>query len=158
MSGVSTLATGTGAVSLNGATTIAADADVTRSNVGGNVVLSVYNSDSTNSASNAKVRVLSNNSGGGDAFVDYIIAGQFEWVAGIDNSDGDAFVFSRSDTLGSLNVVKMTAADSVVVGRAVLATTATDGFFVYSHLCRYSCWNADYAHGVRSARYRHNEQ
>jgi hypothetical protein len=79
-----------------------------------------------NTASATAHASISLNSGGtsaGDAFVIYsVISGPNTWAAGLDNSDSDAFVIARSNTLGTTNRLRMATDGSLAIGDRAATT------------------------------------
>jgi hypothetical protein len=97
---------------------INASGDITtsRSNAGGNVVLTVTNSETANAASHAQLQVLSGGASGGDAFTRYSVTGVNTWSTGIDNSDGDAYVITPTSTPGgATNGLKITTGGAATI-------------------------------------------
>lgn len=86
--------------------TAAADFTFTTAVAAGTRVLTVSNTDNTNTASNAKNAISVGGASGGDAFTTYSVNGVTDWSHGIDNSDSDAYVLAASSALGTTNVAR----------------------------------------------------
>ena len=89
------------------------DLDVTRSQTG-TVTGTVSNTSVGAGTDNSLVQVTSGGAAGGDAYLGFTVTGAGSWVAGIDNSDTDAFVISNGTAIGTTNVIKATAATSAI--------------------------------------------
>jgi hypothetical protein len=73
------------------------------SNSGATNTLTVTNSSNT-ASSQAQVLISVGGSSAGDPYIHWNINGVIDWVMGIDNSDSDRLVISRSATPGTTNV------------------------------------------------------
>jgi len=102
---------------------IGAAAALSSFNVGFSNFLTVANLDSSNSASDAVIRLTTTFSTGGNPVVSWGISGAQSFQMGIDNSDSDKFVGSVGVTLGTANWLEVTAGGAVTLPNA-LATGA----------------------------------
>ena len=73
---------------------------------GGNVLLRAYNTANT-ASSDAFVASRVAGTSGGDAYFQWAINGGQTFVAGIDNSDSDAWVLSRGAAIGTTNALRV---------------------------------------------------
>lgn len=89
------------------------DFTFTSSTAGVSRVLTVENTDNTNSSSTAVLAVSSGGSSAGDASVGHIVSGVTTFSHGIDNSDSDKFVISANAALGTTNIFSSTAAGEI---------------------------------------------
>lgn len=62
----------------------------------------------------------------GDAAVLYQLTGVQNWIHGVDNTDTDAFVISRSSALGTNNVLRLGTDDSATIAGTLSVTGALD--------------------------------
>lgn len=77
------------------------DFDIERAAAGGTVKASIINSDNSNPASTAYVKLESGGASAGDAWIYYYCTGTA--AVGIDNSDSDAFIIARGSAPGTNN-------------------------------------------------------
>jgi hypothetical protein len=75
--------------------------------------IAIRNTDNTSGASHSSFLTLAGGASGGDASSIYEISGVISWSAGIDNSDGDAYVISANATLGTTNRLRLDATTGV---------------------------------------------
>lgn len=80
---------------------------VSTETAGATSTMTVENADNSNAASHANVAVTTGGASAGDAYI-HFYNGVVDWSLGIDNSDTDAFVISKSSTLGTTNVARCT--------------------------------------------------
>jgi len=72
-------------------------------------ILTVTNTDDTDTGSGARVTVQSGGASGGDPTTRYAVTGVTAWLTGIDNSDTDAFKISQDNSdIGTSNYFKIT--------------------------------------------------
>lgn len=91
-------------LTLNTANTLLLDGAtfaVDNSNAGGTQGVRVNNSDNTNTASNARLYLLTGGSSGGDPFIRMSISSAADWAMGVDNSDSDSWKLSLSTVVGT---------------------------------------------------------
>lgn len=69
--------------------------------------------DNTNAASNALLRIQTGGASGGDPFILFGVSGVTEWTFGVDNSDSDRLKISRTGTLGSLDTMSLTTGGDI---------------------------------------------
>lgn len=100
-------ATIAGAVSI-----LRGDFSVTRSSSGATVGATIVNSSNTASSSSTLTIGVAGSSSG-DAAMIYDNSGTNDWIHGLDNSDGDAFVIASSAVLGTANVMRCSTAGEV---------------------------------------------
>lgn len=115
-----------GNTAIAGTVTSSGDIEVTKSTAGvvSNVIAT--NTDNTNGSSHARFQATSGGASGGDPYSRYTISGVLDWSAGVDNSDGDAYVITPGATLGSTtNALKITTAGAVTIPGTLGVTGAT---------------------------------
>ena len=78
--------------------------DLSRSQAGANVDLRIQNSDNTNSASNAKLLLVTGGSSGGNPFILWNNAVE-QYVMGIDTADSNILKISASTALGTTDIM-----------------------------------------------------
>lgn len=112
--------TGAGTIVLsNAANTVTSGASLTgdftftSATAGSSRVLTVTNTDNSNTASHAVVKAVAGGTSGGDGKFQSIITGGQTWSLGGDNSDSDAFVISGNDALGTTNVMRVSTAGEI---------------------------------------------
>lgn len=86
------------------------DFTFTSSTAGTPRVLTVTNTDNTNTGSHATQQVTTGGASGGDPRTTYTVSGAQSFTTGIDNSDSDAFKISASTALGTTDTFIMTPA------------------------------------------------
>jgi len=94
-------ATTAGAVSF-----VLGNTDTTRSASGATVTNTVSNTSNT-ASSNALQQVTVAGTSAGDPLTTYTVSGTTSFSIGLDNSDGDAFLFSQGTALGTNNVMRI---------------------------------------------------
>lgn len=82
---------------------------VSTSTAGITSTLTISNLDNSNTASHAKASATTGGASAGDAYI-HFTNNVVDWSIGIDNSDSDAFLISKSSTLGSTNVARCSSA------------------------------------------------
>ncbi|TSC57238.1 MAG: TonB-dependent receptor, partial [Candidatus Peregrinibacteria bacterium Greene0416_19] len=91
--------------------------DVVTSNAGATNVIRIRNSDNSNTASNANIRVQVGGSSGGDPTLLFDAAGgEFNWIMGVDNSDSDKFKIAESTGLGTSDRLTIALGGNVGIG------------------------------------------
>ena len=107
-----------------------------RSEVGNDVVFLLSNNDNTNGASRANLTLNVGGAAGGDAVIQFAVAGvATQWTVGMDNSDGDNFVFSPGATLGPSVVLSLNQSSYLATfGGDTLVTRANPGVAVSSEI------------------------
>ena len=87
------------------------DVGVTRTSVGGSVILYAENADNSNTSSHAVILAQVAGTGSGDPYIRWNITGgsPSDWVMGADNSAGDIFTLSRGTAIGTNNVFSVNA-------------------------------------------------
>lgn len=103
-------------------------------------VLTVSNTDGTNSASTARLQLTTGGASAGDPFIQHTVTGVTNWSLGIDNSDSDAYVIAASSALGTTNVMRATTAGEVtyplqpafLAGLATVVSNVTGDGTVYT--------------------------
>ena len=126
--GVGTITGGATTITTLDCTTISAtgDADITRSQAGGTVALAVINSSVTSgSAARVLVSVTGATAGAADPYVQWSADSQ-HFVAGIDNSDSNAWVLSAGAAIGSSNALRASVTGAVSVPTSTLSVTGGD--------------------------------
>lgn len=94
--------------------------------VGDRAGIIVRNSDNANTASSSVLEASVNGSGAGDAYSRYLVSGVTSWVAGVDNSDNDAFVITQSNTPGgATNGLRISTAGAVTIPGTLGVTGVT---------------------------------
>jgi hypothetical protein len=88
--------------------TIGGDSTISRAQVGGDVLFTVSNTDNTNGSSRARQLIVTGGGSGGDAVTHWSVSGATDWVAGIDNSDGDSWKLDNTSLVGGNTVIKVT--------------------------------------------------
>jgi hypothetical protein len=78
---------------------------ITKTNIGSATSLFITNNDNSDSASHSYAKVESGGASGGDAQVTLYNSVAYTSL-GLDNSDGDSLVISRSDALGTTNYAR----------------------------------------------------
>lgn len=117
VTGLTTLSAGLG---VTGTTTLGTlnttgDISVSRSGAGINAVVQATNTNNSNGSSNAVLALTTGGSSSGDPYISYNIGGTV-WAAGLDNSDGDAYVITPGLYPGvSTNALKITTAGAVSI-------------------------------------------
>ena len=86
------------------------DFTFTSSTAGTPRILTVTNTDNTNTGSHATAQLTSGGASGGDPVSTYTVTGAQSFTTGIDNSDSDAFKISASTALGTTDTFIMTPA------------------------------------------------
>lgn len=71
--------------------------------VGASLAISVINTDTTNTASNARFEAITVN-GGGDPYIKFTVEGETDWSFGQDQSASNALVLAKSAALGTSNI------------------------------------------------------
>lgn len=84
------------------------------SNAGGNVAVLAENTENTNASSDGVLRARSGGASGGDAIVNFTIAGQQEVTLGLDNSATDNFTISDSSRLGTNDRLRLVTTTGVL--------------------------------------------
>lgn len=112
---------GTGDVNIN-----TGNLNVVRSDVGGDVIASIENTDNTNAGSDAVLLIETGGASSGDAYIAYQITGTTSWSAGVDNNDSDSYVISAAGALGTNNVTRVTPAGAYFLP-TVPSTAITSG-------------------------------
>ena len=102
-------------------------ADLSSANVGFSNVLTVANTDSTDSASDAVMRMVTTLSTGGDPIASWAISATQTYLMGIDNSDSDKFVGSVGTVLGTANWLEVTTAGAVTMPNDLTVAGAVSG-------------------------------
>lgn len=83
-------------------------------NVGGTFLFDMYNTNNSNAASAANIRIRTGGSSGGDASLNFSITSAVEWSMGLDNSDSDNFKICASNTLGTTDILSIAATGSIL--------------------------------------------
>jgi len=113
----------TGAVGLTSTLSLTgADFDVTRSSSGAIVGGEASNTSNT-ASSNARFRATVAGASAGDPYFRYSISGVTDWVTGVDNSDGDAFVITPTSIPGGTTNGLRIGTDGAVSVPGTLAVT-----------------------------------
>ena len=81
------------------------------------------NGNSSSTSAHSRLNVETTGAGGGDPKTTYTISGVLNWCTGIDNSDGDKFKISYSDSPGTNDYLTINSTGAVALNGAV--TTAT---------------------------------
>lgn len=108
-----------------GAATASTNLDIKAANVAGAMTAQIYNTDNTSASSRAIQFIVTGGASSGDPLVNWGINGVKDWSAGIDNSDGDAWVLSESATLGTNNRLKVAAGGAVTIPGTLGVTGAS---------------------------------
>ena len=95
---------------------------------GGLKLITVENTDNTNTASIAVLTLRVGGSSAGDPFIDFTIPSSLQWVMGIDNSASDRFAISRGGAPGSNDALRISDATPPVI---TYNTTHPVGTFDY---------------------------
>lgn len=93
-------------------------------NSGANVTVNSTNTSNT-ASSNARLVASVGGSSAGDPFTMYDIAGVQDWVVGVDNSDGDKFKISASNTLGTSDEFVLDSSGNGTLSGALTTTGVT---------------------------------
>lgn len=91
--------------------------------VGGNVTVTVNNTNNSNPASNSIVSSVVGGSSSGDPMTQFIVLSATTWSNGVDNSAGDQLVWAPATTLG-------TAADVMILSNAGLVNYPLQSCFL----------------------------
>ena len=79
------------------------------------------NGDSTNSTAHSTLKLQTNGASAGDPYFQCTVSGVTDWVFGLDNSvSGDPFVFSKSSTLGTTDIIRLDTTGLNLVSGAFL--------------------------------------
>lgn len=98
--------------------------------VGSSVLINMTNSDNTNAASHAAVRIAVGGSSGGDPYIRFNISGgsPADWSLGIDNSDSDKFKIVNASTIATSSLLTLDSSGNLTmtgnVGAGVSSTSA----------------------------------
>lgn len=101
---------------------LASSTDITAGQ-GGSYVRVLLSNTSNTASSIAYVDLNVAGSSAGDAYCKATVTGVTNWVWGLDNSDGDSWVLSRSDVVGTNNAIR---ADGTTGAVALRGTTTND--------------------------------
>lgn len=103
--------------------------------VGSAIDVQSFNSDNTNSASDARLIAKVGGASGGDAAVVWTVNAVQSWIAGIDNSDADKWKLSRGAALGTNDALTFDTSNNAtlsgtitVSGGGATITSATNPF------------------------------
>ena len=104
------------------------DLDITKSTVGSYVCMNVQNSDNTNVASRAVVRMCTGGSSSGDPHLQFTIDSVIDWTMGLDNSDSDKFKISKAATLGTNDYFVIDSSGNITISGSI---TINEGVGIY---------------------------
>jgi len=80
---------------------------VSSSNAGNKNVIQVTNTENSNANSRAVFYARTGGSDSGDPYTHYSVAGVFDWVTGLDESNSSAYVISRSSSPGTTDAMRI---------------------------------------------------
>jgi hypothetical protein len=100
---------------------------VTRSAVGSSTLATILNSDNTNAASGAGIRLDVGGASAGDTYILINITGATNWIFGADNSDSDSFKISASATLGSSDCLTIKTSGVASFSNDIVALDSAKG-------------------------------
>lgn len=106
-------------VDTTGLATFVNDVTVTAADPAGNIYLSVANTDNTDVASHASLRVSTGGASSGDPYITLTVASATDWAIGVDNSDSDKLKIGTGTAIGTNTRMSIATAGGVVLSQTL---------------------------------------